>query len=125
MRLEEPPRPVDPDRGGARQREDASVRPSVRRRSSTLQFDTRVRLINVMLEMPVIVVFTVSSSVQFIPKAVRATKPLIAFIAVLVSKVAFLKNPKNSRVTLCRRARSHACADPKPLNRGLGVSGDL
>ena len=35
-----------------------------------------------MLEMPFIVVFTVSSSVQSIPNAVRATKPLIAFIAV-------------------------------------------
>jgi len=35
-----------------------------------------------MLEIPFIVVFTVSSSVQSIPKAVRATRPTItAFIA--------------------------------------------
>ena len=34
-----------------------------------------------------------------------------------VSAVAFLKNQKNSRVTLCWRARNHACAEPKPLNR--------
>ena len=81
MRLEEPPRPVYPTGGEAKRRR---VRPSVRRRSSTLQFDTRVclRLINVMLEMPFIVVFTVSSSVH--PQAVRATRPLIAFIAVVV-----------------------------------------
>ena len=59
-RIEEPPRPVCPTGGEAKRR---LVRPSVRRRSSTLQFDTRVRLINVMLEMPVIVAFTVSSSV--------------------------------------------------------------
>jgi len=32
--------------------------------------------------MPFIIVFTVSSTVQFIPKAVRATKPLIAIIAI-------------------------------------------
>ena len=32
----------------------------------------------------------------------------------------FLKNPppkRSSRVTLCRGARNHACAEPKPLNR--------
>jgi len=42
-------------------------------------------------------------------------------IGARVSAVAFLKNPrppkKNSRVTLCRGARKHACAEPKPLNR--------
>ena len=27
------------------------------------------------------------------------------------------QEPKNSRVTLCRGARNHACAEPKPLNR--------
>jgi len=41
-------------------------------------------------------------------------------IGARVSAVAFLKNPppkKNSRVTLCRGARNHACAEPNPLNR--------
>jgi len=37
-----------------------------------------------MLEIPFIVVFTVSSSVQSIPKAVRATRPIIALIAALL-----------------------------------------
>ena len=41
--------------------------------------------------MPVIVVFTVSSSVQSIPKAVRATRPLIAIIAVLLPDTLILK----------------------------------
>ena len=36
-------------------------------------------------------------------------------IGARVSAVAFLKNQKNSRVTL--GARNHACAEPKPLNR--------
>jgi len=34
-----------------------------------------------------------------------------------VLAVAFLKNPKNSRVTLCRGARNHVCTEPKLLNR--------
>ena len=38
-----------------------------------------------MLEMPFIVIFTVSSSVQSFPNAVRATRPIIALIAALVS----------------------------------------
>ena len=38
-------------------------------------------------------------------------------IGARVLAVAFLKNQKNSRVTLCRGARNHACAEPKPLNR--------
>ena len=39
-------------------------------------------------------------------------------IGARVSAVAFLKTPqKSSRVTLCRGARNHACAEPKPLNR--------
>jgi len=36
-------------------------------------------------------------------------------IGARVSDVAFLKNQKNSRVTL--GAQNHACAEPKPLNR--------
>ena len=39
-------------------------------------------------------------------------------ICARVSAVAFLKNLKrSSRVTLCRGAQNHACAEPKPLNR--------
>jgi len=38
-------------------------------------------------------------------------------IGARVSAVAFLKNQKSSRVTFCRGARNHACAEPKPLNR--------
>jgi len=38
-------------------------------------------------------------------------------IGARVSAVAFLKNQKNSRITLSRGARNHACAEPKPLNR--------
>jgi len=36
-------------------------------------------------------------------------------IGARVSAVAFLKNQKSSRVTLCRGARNHACAESKPL----------
>ena len=38
-------------------------------------------------------------------------------IGARVSAVVYLKNQKNSRVTLYRGARNHACAEPKPLNR--------
>jgi len=36
-------------------------------------------------------------------------------IGARVSAVAFIRNQKNSRVTLA--ARNHACAEPKPVNR--------
>jgi len=48
----------------------------------------------------------------------RGTASFVVFyvkIGARVSAVAFLKNQKNSRVTL--GARKHACAEPKPINR--------
>ena len=65
------------------ERGEEKTRPSVR---PSPFFDTSVQhacysSINVLLEMPFTVVFTVSSSVQSISKAVRATRPHIALIA--------------------------------------------
>jgi len=62
------------DRGRGEEKTRPSVRPSV----AVLQHFSSTRVfssINVMLEMSFVVVFTVSSSVQSIPNAVRAASP--------------------------------------------------
>jgi len=89
--LEEPPRPVCPTGGEAKRRR---VRPSVRPSVAVLQQFSSTRVSpfnkcyvgNASHRRLYCVVF--SSSVQSIPKAVRATRPIIALIAILIHNLS-------------------------------------
>ena len=59
--------------------------------------------------MPFIVVFTVSSAVQSIPKAVRATRPIIALIAAQTKTNARLLHCSINKPVVDRRLRPRCC----------------